>query len=192
MFKGNKKYEVSDPAFYTPLITKQKKHLRLNSTEADEWVRLGALCESKLKMTNDFAKKFLAIRYSLIIFVTLGLLFFITVTNLFPDPTIISNKVFFLILAAKISLVLWFPFLWNLRYPPSGAKYFKKALKLDPECADAYMGLGFIALRRYQKKRAFDFMEQAVRLERNQKKMERELKSIYAKEFAILFETKSD
>ncbi len=193
MFKGNEKYEVSDPAFYAPLIAKQKKYLRLNSNDAGEWVRLGSLCESKLKMTNDFAERFPAIRYSLIIFVTLGLLFFIIVSNLFPDPTIISDKVFFLILISKLLLVLWFPFLWTLRYPPSGAKYFKKAHKLDPKCADAYMGLGFIALRRYQKKRAFDFMEQAVRLEgNNQKKMERELKSIYAKEFAILFETKSD
>ncbi len=63
MFKGNKKYEVSDPAFYAPLIAKQKKHLRMKSNDSGEWVRLGSLYESKLKMTNDFAKKFLAIRY---------------------------------------------------------------------------------------------------------------------------------
>ncbi len=193
MFKGNKKYEVSDPAFYSPLIAKQKRHLRLNSNDADEWVRLGSLYESKLQMTNDFAERFLAIRYSLILFVTFGLLFFITIRYLFPDPSSISDKAFFLILSSKLLLVLWLPFLWSLRYPPSGAKYFKKALKLDPKCADAYMSLGFIALRRYQKKRAFDFMEQAVRLEgNNQKKKEREHKSVYAKEFVTLFENKSD
>jgi len=193
MFKRNKKCEVSDPAFYDPLIAKQKNHARLNSNDAGEWIRLGSLYESKLQMTDDYAKRFFVIRYFSAIFATLVLLSVITTSYLIPDPSSISGKAFFLISILILFFIFLFICLWNLRYPPSGAKYFKKALKLDSKYADAYMYLGFIALRRYQKKRAFDFMEQAARLEgNNQKKIERELKSIYAKEFVTLFENHSE
>ncbi len=103
-----------------------------------------------------------------------------------PFSSIIS------MLAAIFTLILsrW---LWLLRYPPSGAKYFKKAIKLDPQCSDAYMYLGMIALRRYQKRTACRFWEQAIRLNADSKaKIERELKSIYEKEFISFFKERSE
>jgi len=63
---------------------------------------------------------------------------------------------------------------------PSGRKYYKKAIKLDPQCGDAYMYLGLIALRRYQKRNGCRLLEQAVHLDAsNKKKIEHMLKSIY-------------
>jgi len=89
-------------------------------------------------------------------------------------------------------MVIMMRFLWLLRYPPSGARYFKKAIKLDPQCSDAYMYLGLIALRRYQKRKACRFLEQAFQLDANKKsKIKKELKSIYEKEFMSFFKERS-
>jgi len=86
-----------------------------------------------------------------------------------------------------------FSYLWFLRYPPSGGKYFRKAIDLDPKCADAYMYLGLIALRRYQKRRACRYLEQAIRLNAsNKNKIERELRSIYEEEFISFFKKRSE
>jgi hypothetical protein len=189
MFNRKKKYAVSDPAFYGPLIAEQKKYVRLNQDDSSEWVKLGALYESRLQMTNDFAKRFFVIRYFLSILTALLLLFITVVIYFLPDPSNISRLAYTSASILIIYFVVVFSYLWTLRYPPSGAKHFKKALKIDPKCANAYMHLGRIWLRRFQKRRAFRFMEHAACLGGdNGGKIERELKSIYAKEFTSFFE----
>jgi hypothetical protein len=193
MFNRKKKYTVSDPAFYGPLIAEQKKHVRRNPKNAEEWVKLGSLHESRLKMTNDFARHVFVIRYFLPILTTLALFMITAVIYLIPDPSGFSSQTYVLSSIPIIFLMISFSYLFTLRYPPSGAKHFKKALKSDPKCADAYMFLGLIWLRRYQKKKAFRFMEHAASLGGgNGKKIERELKSIYAKEFIIFFEEQAE
>jgi hypothetical protein len=47
--------------------------------------------------------------------------------------------------------------IWSLRYPPSGVKYFRKVIEMDPHCGEAYMYLGAIAFRRFQDRKAFYF-----------------------------------
>ncbi len=48
MFSGKRKYEVSDPAFYDSLIAEQKKRVRQHFQDAEKWLELGRLRESKL------------------------------------------------------------------------------------------------------------------------------------------------
>jgi tetratricopeptide (TPR) repeat protein len=163
MFSGKIKYEVSDPAFYGSLIAEQKKRVREHSRNAEQWLELGRLYEARIYMTNDFATKSLAIRcflfaYAILIIFSACIGYFVfSNSNLTPFFFIIS------MLTAILTAVI-LRWLWLLRYPPPGAKYFKKAIKLDPQCADAYMYLGLIALRRYQKRTACRFWEQAIRL----------------------------
>jgi phage host-nuclease inhibitor protein Gam len=193
MFNRKKKYDVSDPALYGPLIAEQKKHVRRNLKNAEGWVKLGSLYESRLKMTNDFARHVFVIRYFLPILTTLALLIITAVIYLVPDPSDLSSQTYISVSILTIFIIIFFFYLWTLRYPSSGIKYFKKALKLDSKCADACMGLGFIYLRRHQKKKAFRFMEHAAFLGGgNGKKIERELKSIYVKEFIIFFEEQAE
>ncbi len=54
------------------------------------------------------------------------------------------------------------------------------------------MHLGLIALRRYQKRTACQYLEQAIKLKVNNKEIEQELKSIYEKEFMAFFKGKSE
>lgn len=54
------------------------------------------------------------------------------------------------------------------------------------------MYLGLIALRRYQKRKGCELLEQAIGLNVNSKKIERELKTIYEKEFMAFFNKKSE
>lgn len=193
MFKGNKKYKVSDPAFYDSLIARQKKQACRNPNNAMEWVKLGCLCESKLDMMNCFAKRNLPIRYFLPVMVLLFLLTFAYAGHFFPNFFKLSS---FSDVVLSIFIVLYaisFPYLWFLRYPHSGSNFFKKAVSMDPDCGDAHMHLGLIALRRHQKKKACRLLEQAVRLNCNNKnKIEHKLKSIYEKEFLSFFKEKSE
>ncbi len=193
MFKGKKKYEVSDPAFYNSLIAGQKKQACRNPNDAMEWVKLGCLCESKLDMTNCFAKRNLPIRYFLPVMVLLFLLTVAYAGHFIPNFFMLSSSTDVIISIFFIIWVISFPYLWFLRYPPSGSKFFKKALFIDPDCGDACMYLGLIALRRHQKKKACRLLEQAVRLNvHNKNKIEHKLKSIYEKEFLSLFKEKSE
>jgi len=79
-----------------------------------------------------------------------------------------------------------------LRYPPSGSKYFRKAISIDPDCGEAYMYMGLIALRRHQKRESCRLLEQAVRVGGDDGRIERELKSIYEKEFTAFFHRKNE
>ena len=77
--------------------------------------------------------------------------------------------------------------MWSIRYPPSGWKYFNKVILIDPYCPKAYMHLGLIALRRYKIRTAYQYLEKAIKLNVNNRKIEQELKSIYEKEFMAFF-----
>ena len=192
MFFGKRKYEVSDPAFYDSLIAEQKKRARQHSQDATEWLELGRLCEAKIDMVQYFARRQLVIRHFLPFF-TLVLLGIIATYYFFGPQLMINAWLSALTFAVYLFSAAALIYIWFLRYPLSGRRYFLKALKLDPQCGDAYVYLGLIALRRYQKRTAYQFWEQAVRLHAgNKTKIERELKSIYHKEFISFFKEKSE
>ncbi len=192
MFTGKTKYEVSDPAFYDSLIAEQKKRVRQHFQDAEKWLELGRLRESKIEMTNNFARRQFFIRYFLLIFVLclLGLIVsYHFIVSQFPNNLWVSGLISAVYLFATLVLIQ----LWFLRYPPSGSKYFKKTIQLEPQCGDAYMYLGLIALRRYQKRKACRYLELAVQLSvSNKNKIDQELKSIYEKEFSSFFNKKSE
>jgi len=83
------KYEVSDPAYYDPLIAEQKSRVRQNPNDAKEWLELGRLHEAKIDMIGSFAKHHFAIRYSLPINVFL----FLSVIILFSVYLLKSHHV---------------------------------------------------------------------------------------------------
>jgi tetratricopeptide (TPR) repeat protein len=187
----NKEYEISDPSYYDPLIARQKKIVSKRPFDPGEWLELGRLHEAKIDMTNYVARNSFGIRYFMLIyFLTfiIGAAFYIFIfskTPYFPLITIIIlSTVPIILLVATVQL-------WLLRYPRSGKKYFKKAISFDPECGEAYMHLGHIALRSYQKRKACRLLEQALKFNFDNKKIERELKSIYEKEFFSFFNRKT-
>jgi len=150
----NIKHEVSDPAFYNPLILDQKKKARRNPNDAKEWLELGRLCEAKIDMIKYFTRENFGIRYFIPLYILSIFVFIWFLSSLdFSIPVFLplSSRSFALISAIIFGAVV-FLFLLFLRYPPSGSRYFRKAIVLDPECADAYMYLGLIALRRYQRR----------------------------------------
>jgi len=139
-------------------------------------------------MIKCFTEKSLAIRWiptaTFVLFLTtsLGLLiihpfFFNSLTRLLHIPAFILFGIITICMA-------------RLRYPHSGSRYFRKALALDSECADAYEQLGLIALRNRKIKRAFSLMEQAWKIS-GSNRIKRELKNVYEKELAAFFEKKS-
>jgi len=90
-------------------------------------------------------------------------------------------------------LVFSLIFMWNLRYPRSGKKFYEKAIELNPNCGEAYLHLGKIALRENKKFQAWQLMEKALRLNiNNPNKIKRELKSLYEQEFVTFFEKHSE
>ena len=178
----NIKHEVSDPAFYGPLISDQKKKARRNQSDAKEWLELGCLREARLEMTNVFAKRKFLIRWLPLL---AHLCSFASIVALYFNHPLL-HPVIKTPLLCMVALVM--VFIWFVRYPPSGIGYFRKAIALDPKCGDAYMYLGVIALRRHQKRRACRYFELAVQLNAsNKNKIEQELKSIYEKELMSLF-----
>jgi len=188
----NIKYEVSDPAYYDPLIAQQKKRVREAPGDVSQWLELGRLHEAKIDMTNCFARHSFGIRYFVFIYAFFFLMLIIFSIHAIPGLLHLSSSQMAFSLIWVVILTLFFPYLWSLRYPPSGSKYFKKALSIDPECGEAYMYLGLIALRRHQKQEGCRLLEQAVRLGGDNGRIERELKSIYEKEFIAFFHRKNE
>ncbi len=190
----NFKHQVSDPAFYDPLIAAQKKQACRNPNDAAGWLDLGRLREAKIDMTQYFAKRNFAIRYFIPLYLLsisgfIWLLFSLNIST--PVLPYLSWR-FYALIFILLACAVVFSFLCFFRYPPSGGQYFKKAIALDPQCADAYMYFGVIALRRYQKKKACRSFELAVQLNASNKdKIEQELKSIYEKEFSSFFNKKA-
>ncbi len=177
MFSRKREYEVSDPAFYDSLITAQKKRVRQHSQDAREWLELGRLCEAKIDMIQYFARRNWGIRLFIPIYTVLILSSVCIGYFVFSNPNL-TPFLFIIIMLTAIFTVILLRWLWLLRYPPSGAKYFKKAIELDPQCGDAYMHLGLIAFRRYQKREACLLLEQAIRLNAGNKakQLDKEMK----------------
>ncbi len=189
---NKKKYEVSGPAYYDPLIAKQKRHVRQNPKDVQAWLELGRLHEAKIDMTNYFAKRNFLIRHFLPMYVLLISGGIVTLSISISSLPRLSWQSVGLIFIVIIVAVVFSTRLWLLRCPASGSKYFKKAIGLGPDCGEAYMHLGLIALRRYKKHKGCRLLEQAIRLGINNNRVERELKSLYEKEFVAFFNQRTD
>ena len=186
MFSQRKKYEVTDPGYYTQLISDQKKLVSKDKTDPNALVELGRLFEARVSMTKEFANKHFFLRYSFLIILLFSVCTFFlyfSVHHMFTGTFKITAFLLFLISHIYI---------WNLRYPRSGKKYFQKATRIDPNCGDAYLYLGQIALRKNQNTEAWRFMEKAIQLNaKNKNIIKRELKSLYEQEFVRFFEEQS-
>lgn len=181
---GNLNFEMPDPGYYDDLISDQKKIVDNDFENAAKWVELGRLQESKAQMTSRFAKKSLLIRWLPIgtyLFFIFAVYQHIKYLGTLPLAVLLPVLIFALIIIIFMTLT---------RYPRSGKQYFQKALVLDPSNAEAYMYLGLIALRQHQKKKAYSLFEHACE-KGSDKKLERELKTIYQKEFFRFFNKKS-
>jgi len=186
MAMGTTNFEFSDPGFYDTLISDQKKKASKNPSNAAGWIELGRLQDAKAQLTNRFAQKSLMIRWlPIATFALLGVFIYIYINNynnFLPWILMIPVLVFcFALIAAMIAL----------RYPRSGQKYFQKAISIDPSNADAHMFLGLIALRKHQKEKAYCLLERAFELGRD-RKLKRELKTIYQKEFVAFLNNKNE
>ena len=188
----NQKHEVPDPGYYDSLISKQKKLLKTSHDDVEQWLELGRLYEAKIDLTNRIVKKSVFIRLCLPICALCFLIFLAFIAYIFPSILLLeqSKKAFYL--AGSVIPILFLAYVWYLRYPPSGKKYFKKVLSIDPECWEACMHLGLMALRNRKKRLGCSFLEQAIRLGAENNKIERELKSTYEKEFMAFFHKKNE
>ena len=188
-----KKHPVTDPAFYDRLIKKQKQCVRDKPACAGSWLEMGRLHEAKIEMIHSFAKRHFFIRHFIPIYLLLVSVVVFSGVSIFSGPfPFLSSTHTVLISLLMIFISIVMGWIWSLRYPPSGWKYFSKAVSFDPYCAEAYMHLGLIALRRYQKRSACQYLEQAIKLNVNNKKIEQELKSVYEKEIMAFFKGKSE
>ena len=186
------RYGLPDPVHYDRLIEGKKTFLKQSSKDSDAWVELGCLHEAKLDLTQYLAKKVFIFRYFPLFFLLFISAAIYAITHIIinlPAGIMWQKLVFPGLLAAIIFLI--FPYMIKLRYPKSGKKYFMKAIELNPECGEAYMHLGLIALRRFRKRKGCRMLEQAIRLGLDSNKINRELKSIYESEFVRFFEKKN-
>ena len=188
-----KKHPVTDPAFYDPLIKKQKQCIRDQPACVESWLEAGRLHEAKIEMIHSYAKRQFVIRHFVPLYLLLVAGIVASGVILFSSPLpFLSSTHTILISLLMILISIGMGRIWSIRYPPSGWKHFKKTISIDPYCAEAYMHLGLIALRRYQKRTACQYLEQAIKLNINNRKIEQELKSIYEKEFVAFFKGKSE
>ena len=193
MIKNNKKHCVSDPAFYDPLIREQKRRVSQHPKDAEQLLEHGCLHEARIEMIRSLAKRTFSIRYFIPMYLLLVSAVVIFGNYIFSMPqAFISTKHFTFYSVTMILISISLGWMWSLRFPRSGWKYFKRAVFVDRYCADAYMHLGLIALRRHQKRTACRYLEQAIKLNVNNKEIERELKTIYEKEFMAFFKGKSE
>ena len=181
------KHEVPDPGNYDSFISKQKKLIKTFPDDVKQWLELGRLYEAKVDLTNRVIKKSISVRLCFPVCLVGLLMFLAFMSYIFPYIITLetSNKAFYL--AGSIIPILLFAYACHLRFPPSGKKYFRKAVSIDPDCVEAYVHLGLMALRNRKKRLGCSFLEQAIRLGANNSKIEREVKSIYEKEFIVFF-----
>jgi len=186
MIMRNEKFEVADPGFYDTLISDQKKKAGKDPKNAAQWVELGRLEYERAEMTKLFVQNHLLIRWlpilCYIILFSVSYIYFKNYIHILPLAVILPASIFIIAVTIKMTMI---------RYPRTGHRYFQKALVLDHSNADATMYLGLIALKKYQKKKAYDLLERACEQGGN-KKLERELKTVYEKEFFEFFNKKSD
>jgi hypothetical protein len=188
-----RKPDGMDPAVYNTAIKKQLDCARKHPRDAEQWVALGRLHGKKIETIQSQTKNSLAIRY----FVPIYFLFILSVIllgfSVFTNPYYFMSSIrLFLISSAMILAATLMGWIWRLRYPQAGRKYFKKAIQIDSFCAEAYMHLGLIAIKRRQKQTACRYLEQAVKLKLGNKKIERKLKTIYETEFLSFFNKKTE
>ena len=190
---SSKKYDETEPAIYDTAIKKQWERVRRHSKDAGQWLELGLLHEAKLEITNSLARHNFGIRNFLPMYFLLILFVIVFGVYMFSTPIPFMSLTYFTFVSVSMIFVsILTGWIWSLRYPSSGWKHFKKAIFLDPCCADAYMHLGLIALRRYQKRVACRYFEHAIRLNVDNKKIERKLKTIYGTEFVSFFNKKTE
>ena len=183
--------ELSDPSHFNPLISNQKSYLKDNPDDPRAWLKMGCFYEERLSMADRVVKRSFFLRY---IFAHFFLLIFLFVAFFLKSGVydyILTNKPSLLVLLVFV-ITLGLAALYSLRYPPSGSRFFKKAIALDPNCGEAYMHLGFIALRNHQKRKGCYFLEHALQLKVDDNRIKKELKYLYEKEFIRFFNTRKD
>ena len=159
-----KKHQISDPLFYDPVIADQKTYLRKHPHDPKAWLKLGRLCEAKIELINHIGENSFIIRHCFPLYI---LFLCLPIVVLMPDilefsfPPLVSVA---LITSVTVMTMASFTWMWLLRYPRSGKKYFEKVIKIDPDCGEAYMYLGLIYLRRFQARKACRLWEKAIRL----------------------------
>ena len=183
--------DLSDPSYFNPIIARQKKFLKINSDDPKEWVKLGGLYEDRASMVDRIIRRSFILRA--ICIPTFLIFFFCTLFLYKISPhnfLMIDNPLILISLLLIMALTLVGVFL--LRNPRSGSSFFKKAIVLDQKCGEAYMHLGFIALRRYQKRKAYCLLEHALELQVDDKRLKKSLKTLYEGEFIKFFNAQRD
>ncbi len=189
---NTKKKEVSDLTEYDLLIAEQKKRVRQRPDDVKEWLELGRLHEARIDLIKYSARFSFSTRYFIpLFFLSISAGIVVSIRQIYSFASSLWQSIWLTspLITALMALSSW---MWYSRYPPSGRKYFRRAIALDPGCGEAYMYLGLISLRRYQKRKACRLLEQAIRLKVNHGRIEQELKSIYGKEFMAFFKAKTD
>jgi tetratricopeptide (TPR) repeat protein len=189
----HEKHDGMNPATYDTAIKKQLDCARKHPKDAEQWLALGRLYEAKLDATHSLKKSNFSIRY----FIPLYFLFILSV---FVIASYIFSTSFYFMFSIRLFLVSSFMIfasimagsMWSLRYPQSGGKYFRKAIAIDSCCAEAYMHLGLMALRRRRKQTACRYLDRALELNLDNRKIEREFKTIYETEFLSFFNKKNE
>jgi len=181
----------SDPSEFNSLITELKKSIHKDPNDPQKWVKLGTFYEERLNLVKHIARYNFVLRHILIL-TALGISF---LTYIYFQTGLLQHFFFnhqfpFFSLAAIVILIMML--MGFVRYPRSGSRFFRKAIASDPECGEAYMHLGFIALRRFQKRRGYRFLEHALRLNVTDLKIKKELKTLYEREFVKFFNTQKE
>ncbi len=156
--------DLSDPLFYDPVIADQKTYLRKHPHNPKAWLKLGRLCEARIEIINHLGENSFIIRYCFLLcifFICLPTVVLMPKILRFPFPTLVSVAIITAVSVMTMASCTW---IWLLRYPQSGKKYFEKVIKIDPDCGEAYMYLGLISFRRFQARKACRLWEKALRL----------------------------
>lgn len=156
--------DLSDPLFYDPVIAHQKTYLRKHPRDSKAWLKLGRLCEAKIELINHLGENSFIIRNCFplyILFLCLPIVVLMPNILELPFPPLVSVALITAVTVMTMASCTW---MWLLRYPRSGKKYFEKVIRIDPDFGEAYMYLGLIAFRRFQARKACRLWEKALRL----------------------------
>jgi hypothetical protein len=177
----------SDPSEFHPLISKLKKSIRNNPLNPEKWVKLGCLYDERKNMVDEIVRHSFILRFCFIsiVLITLISLFFFIGSDRYKHFFVNSPVILiFVITTTTLTLSLMF----FTRYPRSGGRFYRKAIALNPNCGEAYMYLGFIALRKFQKHKGYCLLEHAMQLNVDDNRIKKELKYHYEREFIKFFD----
>jgi len=107
----NIKHEVSDPAYYDPLISQQKKYVREFPGDVSQWLELGRLHEAKIDMTNHFARHSFGVRHFVFIYAFFFSILIIFSIYAIPGLFHLSSSEMVFPLIGFVILILSFPYL---------------------------------------------------------------------------------